>query len=996
MPELNAKKKSRRKGPPPHDETAEIDDGEGPRNNPFPIVGIGCSAGGLEALEAFFKNVDPELNIAFVVITHLVPKRPSMMADILGQYTTMEVVEAVHGMLIEPNKVYVIPPGKYMSIFHRALQLSERPPSHEPPKPIDFFLRSLAEDQGENAIAIILSGNGSDGTHGLRMVQANLGIVLVQRPETAKYTSMPQSAIDTGLADHVLPPEDMPGYIANFVKQFREKLGKERKPEPDAKVILQNILALVRKTTGHDFSFYKKNTICRRIDRRMSVHQLHGLQEYERYLHANPAEINLLFKELLIQVTKFFRDPEAFEALKNTLGKTLFVNPNNENGIRAWIPGCSTGEEAYTIAIILKELMEEKNENIPVHIFGTDIDEEAIVVARTGEYPISVATDIGEGRVKRFFTKEDDHLRVRKDIREMVVFAPQNIVHDPPFVRLDIISCRNLLIYFEPELQKRVLDIFAYALKPLGTLFLGTSESVDGKVEEFATLDSKSKVFQRRDYVEQYSNVEMGAVPEDKLNLPSIEPLPAKSPNITTAAEHAIINHYSPPAVIIDSNDNIVYFHGRTGKYLEPAMGKASLYIQSMLRDEIRFQTMSAIRETRETGREVVKEAVQVASNGESRFMNIYTRPIPELKSIGGLMVVFQDVTIPQEILKKHHELEIAPNSNAQISKLEDELKYTKENLQSTIEELETSNEELKSTNEELQSTNEELQSIAEESETTKEELNSLNEELLSINSELETKNRDLLSLNADMKNLLNSVDVATIFLDSELRIKRFTPQISAIMNILPSDIGRPFSDISTNLLNGDITSDSRKVLEDLNTKVKEVRTVDGKWFNVKIIPYRTMESKIDGAVITFLDIDAQKKAQQKLVDLSQELKDSLTLTNAIIDSIKQPLLVLDRDLKVVMASRAFTDMFRVDRSGTEGRKIYELGNREWDIPQLRELLDKIIPLKNEINDFMVEHDFPIIGHRIMSLSAKKLDLKEPETEQIIITIDDVTEGRSR
>lgn len=960
----------------------------------FPVVGIGASAGGLEALEEFFGATKPDMNAAFVVITHLDPNRASMMAEILAKFTSMEVMEAVHEIPVEPNKVYVLPPGKTMSIYHGRLMLAKRSSSNEPLRPIDVFLRSLAEDQTENAIAIILSGNGSDGSMGLRSVQANLGIVLVQDPETAKYPSMPQSAIGTGLADFILPSNEMPEQILHYYERLQEKRQKVHVGEADSRANLAKILTTVKKLTGHDFSHYKKNTICRRIERRMSVHELRSLADYSRLLEGNKKEAQLLFKEFLIQVTKFYRDPEAFESLKNWLKKLLLSKNQYEETVRIWVPGCSTGEEAYSIAIIVKELLDELSLDITVQIFGTDIDEDAIIKARTGEYPISILEDVGERRANTYFVKDDDILRIRKDIREMVVFASQDLTHDPPFVRLDLISCRNLLIYFEMELQKRVLDIFAYALNSRGILFLGTSESVDNRTDEFIALDSKNKVFQRKS---TYSAPRLKAetpIPQMRAAvLPPTEPTAPKVPNITAVAEHEIVGHYSPPAVIIDEDDNIIYFHGRTGKFLEPASGRANLNIQSMLHEDIQVSVLAAIKEGRESGREVVKHAVRVTINGDSCFLNVIVRSIAELKSKGGMLIIFQEVTIPSSILKTHSELEIMPDSRAKIAELEEQLKYSKENLQSTIEELETSNEELKSTNEELQSTNEELQSIAEESETTKEELNSLNEELLSVNSELETKNRELLSMNGDMRNLLNSVEVATVFLDNNLNIKRFTPQISKIMNLLPSDIGRPISDISTYLRDGDLDDKARNVLEDLNSTTQEVQTNDGRWYLIRIIPYRTLDSRIDGVVITFIDIDSQKRAQKELVTLSSELKGNLQFIEAIVNTIGQPILVLDKDLNVMMANHAFSDAFQVNWADTKDKKIYELGNEQWNIPRLRELLENILPKNQEMNDFIVEADFPTIGHRVMSLSAKRLELKElPGVERIILAIDDVTE----
>ncbi|HXZ23161.1 MAG TPA: CheR family methyltransferase, partial [Methanomassiliicoccales archaeon] len=866
MPRKAAKKPKKKSA----EEQAAEEPSESEKKTGFPIVGVGGSAGGLEAMELFFKSCPAETGLAYVIISHLDPKHPSILAELLSRDTSMDVLEATDRIKVEPNKVYVMPPGKELIIVKGRLRVFQRQADNEPHMPIDQFLRSLAEDQDMNAIAVILSGNGTDGSFGLRHIKGNIGMAMVQDPATARYDNMPRSAIATGLVDYVLAPQDMPEQIMKYVKSLQERIAREKgRGVPADQEAVFKILNIVRTQTGHDFSLYKRNTIYRRIERRMNVHQIQTKQGYADFLRKNPSEVHVLFKEMLIQVTRFFRDPEAFDALKANLKDTVLTDKQSGTDLRVWCPGCSSGEEVFSLAIVLHELMVETGKHYNVQIFGTDIDEDAIDIARGGTYPNSVTADLTPERIEKYFTKDEDRLKVRKEIREMAIFAPQNAIRDPPFSRLDLITCRNLLIYFEPVLQRKLMETLTFALNPGGLLFLGTSESVDGFADDFDTLDSKYKVFQRRPYPQMPVTREPIAVPPRREEIPPTRAKVEKTLNVRATAEAVVLNEFSPPSIVVNSKDEIVYFHGRTGKYLEPSPGKASLTLQNMLKEDVRFAVMSALRESRGGDKKVIRRATRVTVNGDSSFLNIIVRPVTELKGVGGMLIVFQDIVIPKEVLKEHQELTLAPDKEAYIKELEKELSYTKESLQSTIEELETSNEELKSTNEELQSTNEELQSVAEESETAKEELHSLNEELMSVNSELEKRNQDLSSAASDWRNLLNSIDVVVVFLDSKMRIKRFTPQVEKIMNLLPTDVGRPIQDISLGLKYIDIVKDSTAALEKLSTKELEVQTTDGRWYALRIMPYRTVENVIDGVVITFTDIDGQKKAQEELQNLA-------------------------------------------------------------------------------------------------------------------------------
>ncbi|MBI0581995.1 MAG: PAS domain-containing protein [Methanomassiliicoccales archaeon] len=836
------------------------DDTTAQKTSSFPMIGLGSSAGGLEATEAFFKNVSPDSGMAYAIVSHLEPTHTSLLTEIISRSASIKVVQAEDEMIVQPNEIYVIPPGKYMQTVNGTLRLSNRKTNNTPFLPIDFFFQSLAEDRKENAVAVVLSGNGSDGSVGIRSIHSNLGLIIVQDPETARFDSMPRSAIGTGLVDYVLPPEEMPDIIRRFFESPGTMVPHWAEPGKNIDG-MQRILSIVMKETGHDFSLYKKSTIQRRIERRLKLHQIESLEQYASYLKDHPPEVRSLFNELLIEVTSFFRNPEAFEALKENL-RNIVIEPGRNDPIRAWVVGCSTGEEAYSIGIILRELMDETGMDRQVQIFGSDINEELITIARKGEYPWAIVDHIDPERLDKYFTKQEGGYKVRKVIRDMTIFAPHDVGRDPPFIHLALLSCRNLLIYFEPMLQKRVLETFSNALNPNGVLFLGESESISGFEKRFTVVDPKWRIYQRRPYVPSLPTREVSAQPVRRTATAIDEIGPSTGPSMSDKADRILLAEYTPPGLIVNDQNEIVHFHGRTRKYLGPAPGRASLSIQTLLRDEIRYSVISAIQESRSSGETVVKEAVRAHSNGDTTFLNIIARPLDENRPVTNVMVIFDEGPSPMEISRTKTDMVLSSNEVSKIDELEKELNYTKESLRNTIEKLEAANEELTSTNEELQSNNEELQSVAEESDTTKEELHSLNEELMTVNSELEAKNQELVSTSSDMRNFLNSIDVAIIFLDNMLNIRRFTPQTEKIMNLRPGDVGRSIEDIATKLQYEDLTTDVRTVLETLNTIEKEIRTKDGHWYRLKILPYRTIESVIDGVVLTFNIIDAQKMTQ--------------------------------------------------------------------------------------------------------------------------------------
>lgn len=955
-------------------------------DSPSYIVGMGASAGGLEAFSHFFNNMPANSGMAFVLVPHLDPTHKSIMDELLRKYTDMPVSQVKEGMEVAADHVYIIPPDKNMAIFHGKLQLIEPAERRGLRHPIDYFFRTLAEDQREKAVAVILSGTGTEGALGLRAVKGEGGLVLVQDIKSAKYDGMPGSAIATGLVDYVLPVEEMPEHLLRHVKRLRvkpEKTEKDIRKTPDA---LQKIFFLIRNGTGHDFSSYKLNTIVRRIERRMAVHQIEKLSDYVNYLRDNPSEVNMLFRELLIRVTNFFRDPGAFGVIREKILPHLFDHASHEQ-IRVWVPGCSTGEEAYSLAIALHEYMSGKKLDYKVQVFATDIDNEAIETARNGVYPESISVDVSPDRLKRYFAKQDNTYRIKKKIREMVVFAAQNIIKDPPFSRIDLISCRNLLIYLGPELQKRLIPLFHYSLKPEGILFLGSSETIGPFSDLFTAFDTKWKFFRPKSVPSQHpAALGYTGIYPDGIGKKEARVEKGKTPDISLGelTEKVLLKSYSPPCVIINENGNILYIHGKTGKYLEPAPGKANLNIHEMAREGLKLELRTAVRTVINKKNDVYFENLKVKSNGGLQSCGLRVKRISEPGLIGLLMVIFEHTETHEQTGTKKQTAknrERAPR----LEELEFELKSTREQLQTTIEELEASNEELQSTNEELQSANEELQSTNEELETSKEELQSVNEELMTVNAESQNKIDELTRSSNDMNNLLASTDIATIFLDSDLRIKRYTPSASGVIKLIHTDIGRPVSDIVLTLEYEHLEYDVDQVLNTLIPVEKEVSGRKGKWYLMRIMPYRTMENVIDGVVITFVDISSQKKLQMDLAD-ARDYAESMVMT------VREPLLILDSGLHVMSANPVFYNWFHVSKEDTMNRLIYELGNRQWDIPKLRELLEKILPKKTALKDFEVEHDFPSIGRKKMLLNAHSIKQTGKGSELIILSIEDITE----
>lgn len=838
----------------------------------FPIVGIGASAGGLEALESFFKAMPADSGMAFILVTHLDPSHDSLLPELLQRHSNMPVYHIKDGTLVKPNSVYVIPPNKELHILHGKLHLIDFSQPHGTNLPIDTFFRSLAEDQHANAVCIILSGTGTDGTLGLKAIKGEVGMAMVQDEKSAKYDGMPRSAITTGLVDFILPTSEMPEQLINYTKQTKHVISplltRTKEGIPNA---LQKIFIILRNRTGHDFSLYKMNTICRRIERRMNLHHMTEITDYMRYLQDSEHEADILFKELLIGVTNFFRDPEAFEALKKVLLQLLESKPDNYT-VRVWVAGCSSGEEAYSIAILLRECTAEIRRHFNVQIFATDIDQDAIAIARAALYPSNIMADVSPERLERYFIKEDDHqYRINKSIREMLVFAQQSIIKDPPFTKLDLLCCRNLLIYLGPELQRKLLPIFHYSLNFNGLLFLGTSESIGQNIDLFNLESKKWKIFRRKMMNTSYPPLFNLPPPmlSDKNAHETIGEIKIKQAEELSALqliETILYESDTSPCAIIDGSHNIVYIHGRTGRYLELAEGKATANILEMARAGLREVLVNAIRKV-STHKEAVNcKNLQVQYNGNNLIIDLTVKPVLGKGITKNLMmVIFREIKATAHAHSTKKTRILSNSSNKTVAELELELQHNRENLQSTIEELETSNEELKSTNEELQSTNEELQSTNEEIETSKEELQSLNEESLTVNAELQSRIDQLSVINDDMKNLLDSTNIATIFLDTDLCIRRFTPKIASIISLAVMDTGRPIKHFASNLIDVDLTKYAEQVLDNLAVKEVEVQSNNGQSFYLRARPYRTVAGVIDGVVITFDDITERKKHEQIL-----------------------------------------------------------------------------------------------------------------------------------
>jgi two-component system CheB/CheR fusion protein len=836
----------------------------------FIIVGVGASAGGLEAFTSFFKNLPPNAGMAFVVIQHLDPTLKGMLPELLKRATDMAVVQAKDNVDVLPNNVYVIPPNKSISILNGTLHLFEPIEAHGLRLPIDIFLKSLAADQQENSVGIILSGMGADGSLGLKAIKMAGGITLVQDPTTAKFDSMPANAIRLTNVDAIVSVEQLPERLISLVKS---SIFKSPVTEIDAKTKneLDKIILLLREQTRHDFSQYKKFTLLRRIERRKGVHLLANTKDYIRFLQENPKEGEILFKELLIGVTSFFRDAPVWDYLKETILPQILERLPNGYTLRAWVAACSTGEEAYSLAIIFKEAIEKvgRDKQLTLQIFATDIDIDAVNFARKAIYSNRILADVSAERMNRFFVPDLNGYRVHPSIREMVVFANHSLIKDPPFLKLDILTCRNLLIYLEPIQQKKIVTLFNYCLHPNGILVLGNAESKDASAKGFIDIDSKLKIFKRsttnfHDSLIEFPNTNF----HKALMKPDSKPSFSTGENLQQLTDQVLLDHFAPTSILVNEKGDILYITGKTGKYIEPAAGKANLNIHAMARAGLREELPSAMRKAMKNYSPVIVKDILVGAAKQKFSFTLTVQQIEKPEPIKGmLLMIFNDQTVPLKV--PDSKIKKGNKTQTQLE-LEKELHQVYETLKTTREEMQVSGEEAKSINEELQSTNEELQSTNEELTTSKEEMQSLNEELQTVNSELQIKINDLERATNDMKNLLRTTEIATLFLDKRLNIRRFTDSITNIFKLRESDVGRPFTDITNELNYPDLENHSKEVIKTLVPIETTIQTKENHWLRVKIVPYRTLDDRIDGLVITFTDITELEKLK---ADLDQRLK---------------------------------------------------------------------------------------------------------------------------
>lgn len=968
----------------------------------FPIVGIGASAGGLEAFTELLSHLPTDTGMGFVLIQHLSPHQKSMLSEILARTTQMPVTEVQDGMTVAPDHVYIIPPNSLMTISQGILQLHPRDETRVR-MTIDTFFYSLATDRLNKAIGVVLSGADADGTRGLEAIKEAGGITFAQSEKSAQVSTMPNTAVASGHVDFILTPQQIAAEIANISLHPYLRQPTPTKPTdviPESGDALSIIFRLLRTATGVDFTQYKQNTLNRRIFRRMILYKLEKLEDYAEYLQNNPAEVIALYQDVLITVTNFFRDPEAFEALKTSVFPIITQERQGDSPIRVWIAGCSTGEEAYSIAICLLEFLRVRGIHVPIQIFATDVNEVVIDKARIGIYKPSEIADVSGERLANFFVKVEGGYQISKSVREVCVFARHNLMSDPPFSRLDLITCRNVLIYLGASVQKKLLPIFHYALKPTGFLMLGNSETVGEFYNLFDTVDKKYKIYSRKISSERLGIelIPSNYTPEAFNAIATTREDTWNDQEIQKEADRIVLSQYAPVGVIINNELEIVQFRGQTSSYLQPAPGRPSFNLLKMAKEDLRLELRTAIHQSKKQNIPITKEGIKTRKDEQVKEVRIDVIPFQSVAETENyFLILFQD-TIKQVISDSPDRTTTRNRSNIKTqqgkqaslelenSRLKHELATTKEYLQSIIEEQQSTNQDLRAANEEILSSNEELQSTNEELETAKEEIQATNEELNTINDELQRRNLESIQISNDLQNLLSSINIPILMLGGDLRIRRFTPVAEKLFNLISTDVGRRFGDINHKLNISDLEEQIFEVIRTLNYKTQEVQDDQGHWYDLRIRPYRTIDNKIDGAVVILVDIDALKHS-------ALQLKTSRDYVQAIVDTMRESLVVLDRDLQVISANQFFYDTFEVEKEQTEQRRIYEIGNGQWNIPQLRSLLEDILPHQTQFQGMEVEHNFENIGQKIMRVNARKMTI-EDDRQMILLVIEDITQQK--
>ncbi len=963
------------------------------------VVGIGASAGGLEAVSELLRHLPTDSDMAYVLIQHLSPDQPSLMSEILARTTLILVTEVEDGVSIEPNHIYIIPSNTQMTVEAGRLWLVPRDRTQQKFMPIDTFFRSLAIAYGNQAVGVILSGLDGDGAQGIREIKGNGGITFAQCEASAQYSSMPHTAVATGKVDFILPPAKIAAKLVDIShhpyldlpnSDPREPNLPSEDPQEDNESALSIIFSLLRTSTGTDFRYYKRTTVERRLHRRMALHELHSFADYAQYLQENTAEVDALYQDMLIAVTSFFRDSEVFTHLKETIFPALLQGKTPDSSIRIWVPGCATGEECYSLAICLLSFLENHPVKPSIQIFGTDINEVVIDKARTGIYTESVIADI-PFEYHHFFTSSMGHYEVSKGVRECCIFAQQNLINDPPFSNIDLISCRNVLIYLTRTLQKRVFSIFHYSLNPNGFLMLGSSESVGDTSNLFAAVDKQHRFYQREIGL-AHLNLELVT---DEYHLPAItqvsaQPVEARQTRMTLQhlTDQVILSRYSPAGLVVNEVLDILQFRGDISPYLQPASGTSSLNLPKMLQPSLLRETRLAILQVKEQNISFKKTGLSLAGNPQRISLEVLPLKHPQLQECCYLIVFAPEAT-PSPAPS------LAPEDKQDSSVLAIELAQVRQELQdyqlyqrTTIEDQESTHQRLIVANEEILSSNEELQSTNEELQTAKEEVQATVEELKTTNDELLSRNLEACRVNDDLLNLLTNVNLPILILSGDLFIRRFTPSAQQMFNLIATDEGRPLNNIRLNLDLGvsELEAIILEVMKTLRTQEQEIQDSEGRWHLLRIRPYCTVDNRIDGAVLILMDIDDLKCAQQQL-EVARNYAES------IIETVQHPLLVLNADLHVVTVNRAFYDVFQVSARETQDCSIFEMGNGQWDLPPLRSLLEDLLPQNTKIDNFEVEHDFEQMGNKIMSFSAHEIDLTI-NGRLILLAIEDITERK--
>jgi two-component system, chemotaxis family, CheB/CheR fusion protein len=879
------------------------------------IVGIGASAGGLKALQQFFQHMRPDSDLAFVTILHLSPEHESNLAGLLQYHTAMPVMQVTEATRVERNHVYVIPPASHLSLSDGTLRLSKPQRLHGQHVAIDLFFRTLAETHGPNAAAVVLSGTGSDGASGLKRVKELGGVTFAQDPQDAEYDSMPRNAIATGLVDYVLPVAAMPEQLLAYISNA-EKISlpiADHAPIGDHAAALREIFVLMRVRTGHDFSNYKRATMLRRIGRRMQVHGIAELGEYVATLRERPGEVEALLRDLLISVTNFFRDHDAFTALEANLPR-LFTNKSLGDYVRVWVAGCATGEEAYSVAMLLREYANRLDRPPEIQIFATDIDEDAIALAREGRYSENITVDVSPKRLGLFFNQEQSFYRIKKGIRDMVLFAVHNLLRDPPFSKLDLVTCRNLLIYLDRDIQQQLFKLFHFVLRPDGMLLLGASEFADGVPDLFGPIDKHNRLFVRYN-AQRAANV-LPALPlagPQSVGRENTE----LAPTVPSFGELHLrmLEQYAPPSVLVNQDYEIIHLSENAGQFLQFGGGEPSFNLLNVVHPDLRIELRTALFRAIQRGRGSAASRVAMRTDGTTRWINLVVRPAQNSQTTQVFVLVIFDESSADGPAREPSAVE---HQEPLARQLDQELQHTKRQLHTTIEQYETSIEELKASNEELQAINEELHSTTEELETSKEELQSINEELHAVNQELKNKIDELSRVNADLHNFLAATDIGTIFLDRGLRIVSYTPQAEQLFNLIPADIRRPLAHVTHRVTYTRLPDDAAQVLAKLTTIEREVQRDDGRWYIVRLLPYRTIDDRIDGVVLTFVDIHQRKLAEEARLEAHRQ-------TELILESISDAYLSIDRAWRGVYANQALEYLLGTQRMAIIGQDIRQV-----------------------------------------------------------------------